>query len=140
MKRIRNGRRNGAVHRIQRQRIGFRPYIPGFHSNWSRGDSVRGGRTLTFKILSTSHVDVSRTSSVVNWLDKRESNIRRTLLIMRSQIPPRWLALGGVNFHLHPLSPKVRINLSRFQACRHFRTIDSAPPNFVPLSLNTIFG
>ena len=33
------------------------------------------------------HNDIFR---VVNWLDKREreSNIRRTLLIMRSQIPP----------------------------------------------------
>ena len=59
---------------------------------------------------------------------------------MRSQIPPQWLALGGVNFHLHPLSPKVRIILSWFQACRHCRTIDSAPLKFVPLSLQTIFG
>ena len=85
------------------------------------------------KILSISHIYVSRTSSVVNWLDKRVTNIRRTLLIMRSQIPPLWPALVGVNFHLHYLLPNVRIILSWFQACKYYCTIDSVTLKFVPL-------
>ena len=80
----------------------------GVRGSLSLGSKVTGVRARELRIASTSTINVASPSSVRVCPDTNADRIFRADRMSRSQTPPMWLAVGGLNF---PAMPRCRSSL-----------------------------
>ena len=96
------------------------------------------GRSL--RIYSTSVIKVRKVSSSTNCSPKRARRILRVERIILSQIPPVWLANGGLKCHVTPRFLKQLSIRPMFHFSKALLISASVPLRLIPLSLKTSTG
>ena len=111
--------------------------VSGVASFGSSLDFVNG---LPFKMDSTSTSKVSKISSVSWTFERMAFKTFLTAPTMRSQTPPTWAAVGGLNCQSILFLTAYSWTLSGDMSCMDKRISFSPPTKLVPLSEKTFFG